>query len=91
MLLQDESITPQYLDYLTIASRTIDKKAYHVAQLSQTIIKVYHRAATLMSEPEVLNNPHLLAQFDKHHIGLYEADRESFFGKPDFLNTHHIK
>lgn len=57
----------------------------------QEIRNIFYNTIDLMSKPKVFDDPIALAEYDKHHIGLYEADVSMFQYRRDWPSFIYIK
>lgn len=85
---------PQTLDFDTMERYKILLKVtdenYENHENYEKILKVYHQLADMLSDPNVLNDPKRLAEFDKYHTNLYDSNESAFFIRRDWINDDHL-
>lgn len=76
-------LTPKRLDHLSIIFKMTNKGMSKI--ISENIMREYYGACSVIANPMILSNAEALAEYDKYHIALYEADEYSFSLKPRWL------
>lgn len=78
-------LTPQYLKHWAIILKLVHRRLNKSILLN--ILRLYYESGIAMIDPIIFNDPRILANYDKSHIAIYEADEIQFHRKPRWLDS----